>query len=401
MSKHYATIFSLALPLLALASCGGDEPGRAEANHGPALSVAVETAAITPIGDFSEAVGTVRARTSSALSSKVMGQVLSVHVQPGQYVRQGQLLAEIDNRDAAANLARAKAGLSEAQNALVEVDESTRAAEAGKTAAEAAASLAASTYNRYQALLERKSVSQQEFDEVEFRRKAADAEAIRASQGVLSAQSRRKQVLDRIEQASAEVRNAEAFLSYSRITAPFSGLITAKHIDPGALAAPGNPLLTIEESGNYQLEATVEESQINRIRIGDKTPVVIDALAGKELVGVVAEIAPAGDPSSRSFTVKLKLPVADGLRSGMFGRARFAAGQTERLSVPTNAVFERGQLVGVMVVDQSNKARFRLVKTGKRYADRVEILSGLAPGERIITETPSQVQDGTAVEPKA
>jgi multidrug efflux system membrane fusion protein len=397
MSKNRGIVLLLLLLAASvLASCGG-ERREAAASRGDAPSVVVEAVTIAPVAESYEAVGTVRARTSSVLSSKVMGQVLSVRAQQGQYVRQGELLVEIDSRDAAANLAKARAGLSEAKNTLIEVEESTRAAEAGKRAAEAADALAASTYKRYQTLLERDSVSRQEFDEVDFRHKAAQAEVVRASQSVLSAQSRRNQALDRIEQADAEVRGVEVYMSYTRVTAPYSGLITAKQVEPGALAAPGAPLLTIEDNRNYRLEATVEESQINKIHIGDQAPVVIDALAGRELIGSVEEIVPVTDPSSRSFLVKLKLPQIDGLRSGTFGRASFASGQKELLSVASKAVFQRGQLVGVMVVGESNTARLRLIKTGKRYADRIEVLSGLTPGERVISEAPEQIQDGATV----
>jgi len=399
MSKNRA-IWLPTLLLLAggvLTSCGGGETRRTvKANDAP-VPAHVEKVEKKPVPGSYVAVGTVRPRISSVLSSRVMGQVLSVRAYPGQSVKAGQVLAVIDNRDAQANSSKANAGLSEAQNALQEVDESLRAGEAGKASADAGAALAASTYKRFQALLERQSVSPQEFEEVEFKHKAAVAEARRAEQGVLATQARRRQVLDRIEQAKAELRNADAFLSYASVTSPYAGIITARHVDAGAMAAPGVPLLTIEDNNDYQLEASVEESQLSRIKIGDRVPVKIDALREGELVGTVGEMVPSGDPSSRSFLVKVRLPMSAGIRSGMFGRARFAGDEQEAITVPESALVSRGQLSGVIVVDQANRARFRLIKPGKRYADRVEILSGVEAGDRVVVEAADRVEDGRLV----
>jgi len=326
-----------------------------------------------------------------------MGQVLAVRADPGDFVRAGQVLVEIDNRDAQTNIARAKAGLSEAQNALQEVEESLLAGDAAKAAAQAGAGLATSTYKRFQALLERKSVSLQEFEEVEFKYKAASADVRRADQTLLAAQAKKRQVLDRIEQARADVRSAETFGSYSSLTAPFSGIVTVKHVEAGAMSTPGVPLLTIEDNQNYQLEASVEESQISRIKIGDRVAVVIDAVRSEETTGTVSEIVPSGDPSSRSFVVKVRVSNTPGLRSGMFGRARFAGGQQDSISIPQSAIVQRGQLTGVVLVDAANTARFRLIKTGKRYSDRVAVLSGLEPGESIVIENPEQLGEGRLV----
>jgi multidrug efflux pump subunit AcrA (membrane-fusion protein) len=388
----------LGLSLMPLAACGGEPAETSARPDRPAVSAVSERVENVTIDDVYEAVGTVRSRTTTVLSSKVMGQILAVKAQQGDQVRAGQLLVEIDNRDADANLARARGGLSEAESALAEVEESWRGAEAGQAAADAGAGLAASTFRRYQALLERKSVSPQEFEEIEFKHKAAQAEARRADQGLLTLAARKQQVLARIEQAKAELRNAETHLSYASVTAPHGGVVTTRYAEAGALSTPGLPLLTLEDSRNYQLEAMVEESRIGRVKPGDRVAVVIDALGGSEIAGQVAEIVPGGDPGSRSFVVKVRLPGTEGIRSGMFGRARFGADQKQALTVPASALFERGQLVAVYVVDEKDTARLRLVKTGKRHADRVEILSGLRPGERIVVEHPERLQDGTPVQ---
>ena len=123
----------------------------------------------------------------------------------------------------------------------------------------------------------------------------------------------------------------------------------------------------------------------------------IDALGQADIIGAVSEIVPSGDPSSRSFVVKARLPITRGIRSGMFGRARFAGDEQDILTVARSALISRGQLTGVMVVDPAKRARFRVINPGRQYEDRVEVLSGVDSGERVVIERPDQIQDGSPV----
>jgi RND family efflux transporter MFP subunit len=136
---------------------------------------------------------------------------------------------------------------------------------------------------------------------------------------------------------------------------------------------------------------------MDRVRLGQTAPVVLDAL-GRTVEGRVAEMIPAADPGSRSVTVKLDLPSAAGLRSGLFGRARFPGAERNVLLVPAGALVARGQLTGLYAVDGQRVARFRLVTAGQRRGDQVEILSGLHPDERVIVEGVERVTDGATVE---
>ena len=365
--------------------------------------VRVETVQTSPIEDSYEATGTVRSRTTSVIAAKVMGSITAMHVHEGDRVRAGQVLVEIDSRDARTGVVRAQAGVREAQNGLDEVDRNIRAAESGKAAADANKSLAASTLNRYQKLFERGSVSPQEFDEVKTRYEVAEAESRRAERMIQSITARRNQILARIDQAKADVSGAQVGVGYSRITSPINGIVVLKQADVGYMATPGAPLLTIESSSNYRLEAAVEESQIGKIRQGAAARVQIDTLGGGEMSGVVDQIVPASDPQSRSYTVKITIPseaVGGGtspVRSGLFGKVRFVTGQAEALIIPLKAILERGQLAGVYVVDAAGVAHLRLVKTGKTYGEQVEVLSGLSAGEQIVTEGVGAVSDGSRV----
>ena len=388
-----------AVSLLAalIVSCS-KKPEATTAKALPLTEVKIEKVAAGKIDAFYEATGTVRSKTTSVVSSRIMGSVIAIHVHEGDRVHAGQTLVEIDSRDAIAQLQKAQAGTREASDALEETERNIRAAQSGKAAAQANQTLAASTFNRYKTLFERRSVSPQEFDEVQARFRVADAEAERATRMLSALEARKNQVLARIDQAKAEVSSAQVSASYARINSPMNGIITAKQVDVGAMAAPGAPLVTVEDNAHYRFEAAVEESQIGKIHNGDQVQVRIDTLADAEITGHVAEVVPTADPASRSHTVKIDLPNQPGLRSGSYGKALFASGQKQAITIPRRAVTERGQLVSVFVVDESGTARLRLIKTGKTYGDRVEVLTGLSEGERIVVDRLEAVSDGSRVE---
>jgi multidrug efflux pump subunit AcrA (membrane-fusion protein) len=364
--------------------------------------VKIENVQASPVEDTYDAMGTVRSKTISVLSSKVLGRIVSIPVREGDRVKAGQLLVEIDDREMRAQLKKSRAGLKETQYALDEMENAIRAGEAEKKAADARLALASSTLDRFKGLFERRSVSSQEFDEVQTKNTAAKADADQASERLQALLAKKNQTIARIDQAEADTANAEAFLSHTRILSPIDGIVTTKPADLGQMAAPGTHLLSVEDESHYRLEALVEESRISRIRLGDTVSVSIDALGQKPMAAQVSEIVPALDPASRSTIIKIDLRAPDSstlFRSGLFGKARFNTGAKQVLTVPVQSVFERGQLTFVYVVDPAKIAHLRLIQTGKRYGDRVEILSGLSEGDHVVLEPLSAVKDGAAVEP--
>ena len=358
--------------------------------------VKAETIRLSPVEEAYEAVGTVRSKTTSVLSSKTVGHITAVHVHEGDRVRTGQLLIEMDDRDTRAQLQKAQAGLREVQDAQEEMDQNIRAAESAREAAEAGKSLALVTFNRYKALLDERSVSRQEFDEVQAKLRVAEAELNRAGRMLQAVTAKKNQILAKTEQAKADVAGAQVYVGYSRILSPMNGIVTSKQAEVGLLAAPGVPLLTVDDDSHYRLEVSVEETMLRKVRLGMPVLVFIDALGPQEHRSVVTEIVPASDPTSRSYIVKIGLNQPS-LRSGLFGKARFGIGQKEILRVSQKAISERGQLVGVWVVDPSNTVRLRLIKTGKRYGDQMEVLSGLNNGDRVIVEGMEKVREGDRI----
>lgn len=365
------------------AGCGGKRSETARATD-PAAPVRVRAAAVgeTAWPVLYQAPGTVRARTAAVVSAKVMGYVREVTIRVGDRVRQGQLLVELDARDLEANWRQAQAALEEARSAVPEAESAVAAAKAGLE-------LAQVTFRRMEDLFQKRSISNQEYDEARAKLRQAEAQ-------LEMAEARRRQLAAKIRQAEQAVQAAEVVRDYARIRAPFDGLVVEKNVEPGNLAAPGAPLLVLEQVGAYRFEAAVEESRIGLVRAGQLVRVKLDAL-GRELAGRVSEIVPAVDAAARSFTVKIDLPAAEGLRSGLFGRALFEEAGRRAIVIPATALSERGQLASVFVIE-GDAARTRLVSPGERREGQVEILAGLHAGEAIVAAPPPGLRDGARVE---
>ena len=374
----------LPFPILILITAGCSQHEARVAAAGAEQRVAtvqVETVADSEIADIYQASGSVRARYSAAIAAKIAANILEVRVQTGDHVQAGQTLIVLDRRDLEANLRRSEAARAEAESAIDET-------ESAITAARANFELARVTHKRFQDLLANASVSQQEFDESQARLRSAEATLEMAA-------SKRRQIGARRSQAEAEIAAARVALGYATLTAPFAALVTERKADPGSLATPGAPLLTLEREGNPRLEASIDESRLGLVRVGESVAVEIDGL-NRTVSGRVAEVVPSVDAATRSFTVKIDLPALPGLRSGMFGRAGFAAGKRGALLVPQSAVLERGQIRSVYVVE-GDTARLRFVTLGEGRDDQREVLSGLTVGERIIVTPTPLLADGARV----
>lgn len=201
-----------------------------------------------------------------------------------------------------------------------------------------------------------------------------------------------------MEQANASLQSAQVGLSYAEIFAPFDGRIVQRFVDPGSMATPGSSLLMVE-GGQYRLEAVIPESLVQKMLTGTQVNVRIDAL-NLELTGKVVEIVPQADKATHSFLVKLVLPNAKGLKSGMFGRASIPMETTDRILIPTSATWERDGLHYVYGLTKERIARLRIITLGVTQGDQVEVLSGLNVGDRIVVGDRSKVVDGAKVEGK-
>jgi len=317
------------------ASCREKAPSPVSENLSPAV-VRVQTVEGKSRVAAEDVVGTVRARLRSVIEAKISGRIEKMLVVPGQNVKTGELLVQLDAREVQAQLDRALAVRQQAENDL----------------------------KRATDLFQQKILSQSEYDNAQSRFRVADAAAT----------------------------EAEAMLGYTRVIAPFDGVITRKYADVGDLASPGKALLEMEDARDLRLEADVPEAVIGHLALGDKLAVRVSGLTN-ELEGVVSEIAPSADPNSRTFLVKLDLPSIPGLRAGQFGRAAMPVGETAALRVPASAVVQRGQMELVFVL-VNNHAQLRIVKTGKSIGDEVELVSGVDAGEKVVVDGAANLIDG-------
>lgn len=369
-SLSHSLSFGLLLPLIAgMISCASRDAAKSTP---PETVQGVELLQVhsQTVPETFEAMGTVQAAETAQLAPQMMGTITAVNVTEGSHVSAGEVLARISGAQPQAGLEQAQAGLSAARHEVV--------------AAESGQSLAASTMQRYELLHERKSVSAQEYDEVRQQLQAANARLDMAKAGEA--------------QAKAAVSQAASTLSFTEIRAPFAGVVTKRMVDPGALASPGMPVFTIESTGRYHLEATVDESSLSFIRTGESVPVKIDSISNKQLEGKITQIYPAGDAESRSFTVKIELPKDAELRSGLFGRATFVHGHKSSIVIPQNAIVRYGNLTSVYVVGPDKIAQLRYVTLGNNSGNNVEVLSGLSPEETIVASPNGRELGGKRVE---
>jgi RND family efflux transporter MFP subunit len=323
---------------------GKVEPGtlRDESTPVPAgaATALVEKATVADPREF---VGTIRPRSVAQVSAKLLARVLEVRVRMGEAVEAGQVLARLDDRDAKARVEQARLGLRAAQAALVQAE---------------------SELKRYQVLNEKKAATASELEAA-----TARAEGLRAD-------------VARLKEAQ---REAEVFLGEAEVNAPLKGRVLERRIEPGDMAAPGAPLFAIEAAeGGLRIEAWVPEACAGAVVVGERLRARIDA-TGQELEVALDEIAPSSEPGSHSILVKAVLPAVIEARPGEFARLVRPCGERSATLVPARAVRPLGQLELVTVVE-SGRVHPRHVRTGKRFGDKLEILAGVEPGERVLLE---------------
>jgi RND family efflux transporter MFP subunit len=386
VSKSLCRIWILLGIFIFLTGCEDKiEPGTTLPGPSSSIKADVAVAVISNQPFVYEALGTISAQTASTLSGKIMGTVKAVNVREGDLVRQGDVLVVLDKRQVDAGLRQSQATLSEARKAA-------SAAIAAKNAAQAGADLAEATYKRYQKLYQEESATRQEFEEVEARHRQSQASLSQADAMVAAAQSR-------IAQAKAAVFGAGISQTDATILAPYDGMVTAKMITVGDLASPGTPLLTLEGTGGFQAELVLPEHYIQMVQIGQSLEVGIPAQPDSGLIsGTIKTIFPMADRTSRSFTVKVILPKNVLLRSGMFARVSIPVGEGGMLLIPESAQVLQGQLTGYFLVDGGGISRFRLMRTGRHFKDKIEIISGMKPGTRYLVSPPPGVRNGMTIE---
>ena len=364
------------------AAAGGCSHGEAPtAVAGSPVSVSVAAAAEQDLLTPFEAGGVVRAQRVAVIVSRIMADVRAVPVKAGDRVRAGQTLVLLDGRELQAHRNGATAG-------QAVVTQATALAEADRQAAEAGLALARLTHQRIADLKAKNSATQGELDEAVANLRGAEAR-------MSVAEARVAQARASIDSAAAGASAADVAASYATLTAPFDGVVTEKSVDPGNMASPGMPLVTVEDDRAFRLEVRLDESRAAFVHADDEVRVRLDG--APDATGRVAVVERMLDSGSHDFLVKIDLASGTALRSGMYGRALFRGAARRGLAVPEAAVVRRGQLSSVFVVGADNHARLRLVNASEAADGRVEIRAGVQAGERVVLSPPPALVDGSPV----
>ena len=376
-----ATVLALVLAA-ALAACEGDiEPGTYAMPGDADAPAATARARRVEVPSHYEAVGTVRPKTETKVEAQVTGRVEAVGVRPGDAVKRGQKLVELDERQSENRVDQAEQALAQARSSRSQAAQAVNAAKAAYDKAE-------STYKRMRTLHEQKVITQEELEQAESAYLQAEAELNRSRSGLARAQAG-------VNEAERMVDEARIGLDYTTITAPADGEVTGRSVDPGDLAFPGKTLLTLRTGGALRLEAMVREGMMGRVHVGDELAVVVPALpetVAAPVDVVVEEIEPSADAATRTFLVKAALPALPGLYPGMFGRLLVPLDAREAVTVPEAAIRRVGQMetVRMRFEDDDDGAgggwRTVFITTGARLGDDVEVLSGLDGGETVALE---------------
>lgn len=332
------TLLPALILLLAVASCGQKN----EQVESPGVKIPVKTTDVRQrsVESFERVPGSARAIKTASLEAKVSGRIVSIKANEGSRVKQGDLLIEVDAYDIKARLNQAAATAKQAEK----------------------------DFQRISALLPAGAATKQEYD-------AAQA---------------------RLQVSNAAVDEAKAQLDYSKIGAPFDGVIARKFVDEGDFAQPGKVLLSLEDDQSFRFELDAPESLSRDLGIGQTIEVLASNDQGK-IEGKISEISPTADLNSRTQHIKIDLPPIRGLRSGQFGYAFIPSHQDVEIWIPKEAITVRGQLETVLVA-KNGLAVLRLIRTGKHSDDGAQVLSGLETGDKLIVKTDSPIGDGSPIE---
>lgn len=345
---------ALALGAMLVAACGDTAPKAAEPRQWPLDIVVIENG----MPRYYTAVGSVASDSRVEVSSRLSGYLRELRVREGDSIRTGQSIARIDAPD---------------------IDAAIRQAEAGRISAQAA-------YD--DANTDLASVRQ------------LQVKGLTSDSDMRKAQLKFDSARESLNQATAALDNAQGQRRYAHITSPIDGSVVAVMRKPGDLVVPGAAILLVEGGGDLLFETTVSERQVTTLKSGQAVSVTLDGI-DRPLEGRIARIVQSADPVTRTFPVKIALRETRGVLPGMFGRAELPLGRDDGVVLPREALVERGGLKGAFVVDAQQTLRFRWLRLGREWPDRLEVLAGLAPGERVALAVPREAHEGDLVKAMA
>lgn len=328
--------------LTALAACGGEPPAPVAVTP-PSLATGVAQVREVALDYAAEAV--VEAVRQSTVSAQVAGRVMELRFDVGDTVKKGDVIVRIDERAANQAVLASAAQVQEAQASLAN---------------------ARAQFERSKQLAAQKFISAAGLEKAETDYRAAQA---------------------RVASLIAGAGQASTERSFATIVAPYSGVVSARHVELGEMATPGKPLMTGFDPSTLRVVATVPQAQVAAIQSSNRAWVEVPAM-GKRIEARSVTVVPSADPRTHTTKVRVNLPGdINGIYPGVFARAHFAVGRASRLMIPRFAVFHRSEVTAVYVVDDAGMPRLRQIRLGTAAdAEGLEVLSGVVPGERVALE---------------
>ncbi|WP_461833565.1 efflux RND transporter periplasmic adaptor subunit [Desulfothermus sp.] len=324
--------------------------------------------------------GSVIPCEGAKIFSKVIGEVKDIKIKEGSFVKKDDLLIDIDDR-------LYKSKLRQARAAVLEIKKHIKAAEKKLNAAKANYILAKKTYKRFKKLKQKEVVSKQRFDEV-----LANFQSAKSM--YLAANAELEALLEKLKISQAKVDEAKTYLGYTKIRAPFAGVVIKKFVDIGDSVAPSSPLIEVQLGNRYQIRCEVPESYVNFVKLNQRLKA---KMLNKTVVAKVSTIVPLGNEMSRSYEVKLDIPLLDFIKPGMFASVFIKTFEKNFIFIPKSSLVSHGQIQGLYVVDKKGKINFRIIRTGRIIDNKVEIISGVLPGEKYIEYPNPSIEDGAVI----
>ncbi len=364
----------------------------AESKSASASLPVVNVASVSRSGDSDELVlpGSIQAVTEAPVLARASGYLKQRLVDIGDRVTGGQILAEIEAPELDEQVRQAQSGIEQAGNTEAQAEAALKQGQSNEN-------LARVTAQRWANLVEKKAVSRQENDNYQSQWAAQQANVEALQKSVAAAKSN-------VAALQANLDRLNQLKSYRTVRAPFSGVITERNVDTGALIGEGNTLLfRIAQTGRLRIYVNVPQADSASVRSGQQAAVTLPDLPGRKFAGAITRTASALDPSSRTLLAEVQLPNEDGsLLPGMYAQVRFSVPRTHpMITIPGDTLVVRSDGPQVAVVDPAGLVHWTRIQLGRDFGDHLEVLSGLQEGQRLVVNPSDAVRDGVKVKPAA
>ena len=340
--------------LLGVSGCSSDDAKDEAAYDVAKYEVTTHKVGLGTVPMVSHVPGSVVPDQQARIASRLMGYIRSIPVEVGESVKRGDLLFSIDPQDIQSQISQARAGFLQAQAAL----ENAKA-----------------DFERFSELYKEESVSRQQFDGIRLQYSVAQ---------------------ENLAAAKAGLEQAESQLNYANVRAPFDGVVVRKMAVAGDLAAPGNPVVIIENLKSLSVQAEVSQDLYAQLQVGDTALVMVDGQK-EPLEAEIYSLVSAANPKTRGHNLKLSLPEVNNVNSGTFARIEFKRGERQTLLIPQESVVNRSGIEGVFVVNDDNHVQFRMVRIGMQQNGHYEVQAGLDIDEVIVTSNNQTLVNGDQV----